>query len=242
MLSLLALKKYDNAAVAAAVLEAFNRVYTPRLLSWRAFGRSALYTICLSTLFLYEAGFLQIFLHYPTDDKFYAIEKCFLVLMGTVLQVCTNIVSDYGSLFPVKRLLASKTIRPSIALWVGPLIGMAVVALCNLIGNAIYTLIMLGSWGFRDGSAEYLSFLQYSLESTISTPLWRVLLAAGMVVHLWLPLFSLSVASLRLLNNLRRAVGWTQWFLKDGRKHPFEAIGYVAAVIVFISSIVVFKL
>jgi hypothetical protein len=48
--------EYDDAAVAKAVLEVFDRVYTKPLRSWRAFGRSALITIVLTIITLYELG------------------------------------------------------------------------------------------------------------------------------------------------------------------------------------------
>jgi hypothetical protein len=32
-------------------------------------------------------------------------------------------------------------------------------------------------------------------------------------------------------------VGRTQWFLKEGKEHPLKAIGYVAAVVVFLGTV-----
>src|SRR5262249_20697079 len=46
---------YDAAAIGRATIEMFDRVYTNRLLSWRAFARSALISTCLAVIFLYEA-------------------------------------------------------------------------------------------------------------------------------------------------------------------------------------------
>jgi hypothetical protein len=68
---------------------------------------------------------------------------------------------------------------------------------------------------------------------------WMPLLLAAFVVHLWLPLFALSVMLLRVLNYFRRAVGAVQWFLKRGREHPLDAIGSVAASLVLIATVVI---
>ena|ERR1700730_1883359 len=47
-------KEYDKAAVAAAIVELFDRVYTRPLLRWRALGRSASITLLLSGILIYE--------------------------------------------------------------------------------------------------------------------------------------------------------------------------------------------
>jgi hypothetical protein len=54
---------------------------------------------------------------------------------------------------------------------------------------------------------------------------------------MWLPLFALCVAMLQVANSLIAAVAKMQWFLKRGRDQPLDAIGFVAAGIVFVVSI-----
>jgi hypothetical protein len=56
----------------------------------------------------------------------------------------------------------------------------------------------------------------------------------AIVVHLWLPLFAVSLLIVRGLNLFRQVAASMQWFLKRGNEHPFEAIGYVAAIITFL--------
>src|SRR4051812_7841799 len=46
-----------------AALEMFNRIYTPQLWSWQACIRSALFTLCMSAIFLYE--------FYAAEDETY---------------------------------------------------------------------------------------------------------------------------------------------------------------------------
>lgn len=60
-----------------------------------------------------------------------------------------------------------------------------------------------------------------------------VLLLPAFAVHLWLPLFALAAISAHAATWGLKAIGWMQWFLKQGQHHPFQAVGLVAAVIVF---------
>jgi hypothetical protein len=54
-----------------------------------------------------------------------------------------------------------------------------------------------------------------------------------LAVHLWLSLPALCIVLRRVLNWHRLGVGVAQWFFKDGKDHPLDAIGYVAAALVF---------
>jgi len=49
-------KDYDKAAVAAAIVEVFDHVYTHPLLTLRAFRRSATITLVIAAIVLYEVG------------------------------------------------------------------------------------------------------------------------------------------------------------------------------------------
>jgi hypothetical protein len=59
----------------------------------------------------------------------------------------------------------------------------------------------------------------------------------AVIVFAWLPLFALGILTARLLTPLSWIVGRTQWFLKEGKEHPLKAIGYVAAVAVFLGTV-----
>jgi hypothetical protein len=59
----------------------------------------------------------------------------------------------------------------------------------------------------------------------------------AMAVFVWLPLFALGIVIARLLTPLSWIVGRAQWFLKEGNEHPLKAIGYVAAVVVFLGAV-----
>ena len=59
----------------------------------------------------------------------------------------------------------------------------------------------------------------------------------ALAVFAWLPLFALGIVIVRLLTPMTWVVGRTQWFLKEGKEHPLKAIGYVAAVVVFLGTV-----
>jgi hypothetical protein len=51
--------KHDKTAVADAMIEIFNRLYTRPLLGWRAFMRSALFTICMTGVFYMSSAYCR---------------------------------------------------------------------------------------------------------------------------------------------------------------------------------------
>ena len=233
--TLLQPKEYNASAVGDAIVEIFDWVYTKHLLSWRAFVRSTLFTLCVTIIVLYETfpgkKDSALYLMWGTD---FQVARDVAISLG--VSIGTNIISDYVSLFAVRRLLIAQRDKPLFALWIGPLTGITIVVLFNLLFSdvALALILFLLAHGLNGSLSHYLNFLYSILEGTFELPEWRGLLAAGLIVHLWLPLFSFCVGLLRGANYLRQAVGWTQWFMKEGPQHPFHAIGCVSAAIVFI--------
>jgi hypothetical protein len=62
----------------------------------------------------------------------------------------------------------------------------------------------------------------------------RVFFSSALVVHSWLLLFAFGVVVVQLLNYFRSATRGVTWFLKRGREHPLEAVGFVGAMAVFL--------
>jgi hypothetical protein len=58
--------QYDKAAVADALVELFDRLYTRPLFGWRAFVRSAVFTMIMTTIFVYE--FFPYTFFFETDE------------------------------------------------------------------------------------------------------------------------------------------------------------------------------
>ena len=67
----------------------------------------------------------------------------------------------------------------------------------------------------------------------LTTGFFLVWALPALAVFVWLLLFALGILTARLLTALSWIVGRTQ-FLKEGKEHPLKAIGYVAAVAVFL--------
>jgi hypothetical protein len=247
VLAFLQPKQYEYGKVADAFLEVFNHIYTPRLLSWRAFARSALFTFIMSAIFLFEAyrGVVPGIkvLHNTEVDPTAGHLTITQEIVAWTFAIGTNIVSDYFSLFAVKGFLASKLTRYRVMPLIGALTGIAIVALINFISIAADALyIAIPSPYPATFAVRYMAAFMAILESTFSDPAWLSLLLAAFVVHLWLPLLSISMGVLRMLNYFRKAVGLTQWFLEDGSSHPFEGIGYVSSTIVFVGTVAAFKI
>jgi hypothetical protein len=233
-------REYDKAAVAHAMVEIFDGLYTQPLLGWRAFLRSACIKLIIMTIFLYEIGFLGQMLHFleashrmrsATLWEFVIYTYTFFISMLLV----TNLACDYVSLFVVRRWLIIAGARPFIALLTGPLVGAVIILFLFYLRFKAWYLI-------QDG-VRYLYFNLDELWGVVTAvflapftshpdPLNLAVLPA-LAVHLWLPLLALCIVLLKALNWLRIAVGKAQWFFKEGKEHPLDAIGYVAATLVF---------
>jgi hypothetical protein len=219
-------KEYDKTAVANAMVELFDRLYTTPLLGWRAFRRSALFTLCMSLIFLYE------FSRISEEELIGFLRSGGLVWIIPISNLLVNILSDYGGLFIIKRFLILGGRRPIIASLLGPLVGITIVFLAFVIMGVLLSMfnVLL--------PVEEFDIVERGLANVV-IPVLKVLVNAAFVVHMWLPLFALCVILLRGLNYFRRAVGRTQWFLKSGREHPLDAIGYVGAGLGFIATVVI---
>jgi hypothetical protein len=62
---------------------------------------------------------------------------------------------------------------------------------------------------------------------------------AALLVHLWLPFFALCVGVLKGMNYLLLATKQVQWFIKRGKDHPLDALGFVATPLVFFGAVAV---
>src|SRR5262249_40271251 len=157
------------------------------LLGWRAFSRSALFTLVVSSVFVYELA----------PWWWWWVLSGLPALIFVAAIISTNIVSDYVSLFVIRRWLAIGRKRPGLSLWIGPVVGacvivalaiardLLVIAFVRPIFNGhqkVYVLAELGSWYFdiRNGAAPWI--------------------LPALAVHLWLPLFGLGVLGARALN------------------------------------------
>jgi hypothetical protein len=203
-------KDYKNEQVASALVEVFDGIYTYPLLRWRAFFRSLLFTTVVSAIYVFEAGRSEI------------------ALSAWLLAFLFNVFTDYLSLFVIRPLLVRSGTKPVIGLALGAVSGAAIVLAANhlrqeslsSVANYYVKLHDLGvivEWGLLVGPLFYA---------------WP-----AMFVFVWLPLLALGILIARLLTPLSWTVARAQWFLKEGKEHPLNAIGYVAAFVVFLGTV-----
>jgi hypothetical protein len=149
--------------------------------------------------------------------------------------VIKNVVSDYCSLFFVRYWLVVAGKKPLfISFLVAPVVGVFGVWLLYITLDVTRYSIMTRSfeWVYPlQGTYQYLTWFQNRNSSNY------FLTVSALVVHLWLPLFALGVIFARGINALRFATTWVQWALKNGSKRPFQAIGILAAAIVFVATV-----
>jgi hypothetical protein len=214
-------REYDKSAIAAAILELFDRVYTYPLFTWRAFLRSSLITLVVLALFMYEFSLS------PFDKAWN-----FRFTERATYGVLSNVISDYVALFAIRRMLYTNRVTPQRAMLLGPLVGIGIVmSVASLFGFPV--LMEKSSTFFTFDTSGWVFGLVWTSNSRFNV-LQNTLTAAAFVVHLWLPFFALCVGLLKGLNYFLLASNTAQWFLKRGMDHPLEAVGFVAAPLMFL--------
>ena len=223
------------------IISAFDRIYTSPLLTFRAFGRSAV----ISTIIWFFAFFLPWlaeFIRNWNPSQFPAeIEMNYTRILafeqGFVLS--TFIVADYVSVLFVRQFLEMARRHPIRASVISSILGTSIVAISFL----VIMVMSLVSMDSVDPSIKMLlsDTLINLVINMIQTLLPRLpfVMRPAFIIHLWLPLFALSSLVVRLIYLIFRAVEWAQWFLKEGDAHPFKAIGIVATIIVFGSAMLI---
>jgi hypothetical protein len=215
---LLKIKDYDSKRLADALVEVFDKLYTYPLLSWRAFLRSTVISIVLFAVCVFESfGFVAV------------IDGDFLLQILPFLAV--NIVCDYCSLFFIRPWLSVCGRFPFIALLGGAVIGFTIVTIGFFLRTALEVLM-----DYDELSALYSlgNISEFGMIILTMLSLW-VFHIPGVIVFVWLPLFALGIFVIRASNPIIAAVRKMQWFIKDGKEHPLEAVGYVAGAAVFIT-------
>lgn len=234
----------NYAQVSAAILEFFDKLYGSQLLSWRSFLRSARFTLIVTIIsaLTIAAAFQETILDH-VDDLEVVSHRWYLAGFALGLSIMSNVVSDYISLFFVRRSLNVNTTSPLLFSFLSAMVGIFVVVLIFL-GRVLFietfldggTMIdILNSvFGFGELTGRIgLSWFAGEYELFV-TEFSKTLLIPAILVHLWLPLLALGVILIKFFNLFLAAVTWTQWFIKQGRNHPLDAIGYVSGVATFI--------
>jgi hypothetical protein len=199
---------------------------------WRAFFRSAAITLFITAIYAYEVKLVTIISE--RDPASINTLPYYFVMIGSMLAI--NVISDYVSLPVARRWLAMAGNRPVFAL----ISSQFIFALVFIIGFllrvtlAVALLLLFSSYYRFYGTPRRMvvdawNLLLYDRDSVVS------LLIPSIIVYMWLPLFGLSILLVRVGERLFPAVRTVQSALKDGDKHPLNAVGYVAAVLVFVA-------
>jgi len=220
---LIASKRISNEKISAIAVEIFDRLYTKPLWGWRAVARSATFTTVITLV-----GFWQIW-----PAMFWLIRVVpSEIQINWAQRLACNYVADYAALFLIRRWLLLGAARPFLASFIGPLIGVAVLLALYVLTDVLRFCIETGTFHpiyFVQGTMNWLRTFGNMDAGGSRT----ALLVPALVINLWLPLFVLGLLLAQLMNYFFQASGWMQWAIKRGRHHPFQAIGYVAAAVVF---------
>lgn len=215
---------YDTRSVSYALINVFERVYGGEsLLTLRALLRSILFTVLITAVFFFEAGILAKIVRRSVETWYGSV---FFVLL------LTNCLADFAALFVIRRVLVIGGTKPVISLLMGAAAGAAIVAL-NYIVIALLTVLYIWMGILRVGREPIDQLIYLSQAHHMQT-----LGAAGLTVNCWLLLFAVSLLAIQTTSYSLRAAKGVQWFLKQGQHHPLQAIGYVAAVIIFFMTLV----
>jgi hypothetical protein len=210
---------YKKADVSRVIVDVFDLLYTRPLWGWRAMLRSAFISLILTIVIAEQ--------FYPTWAMVWRVPELWYF---TTRQFCQNIVSDYFSLFFIRRWLVMAGKRPLFALVSAPLVGAIIVAGC-------YALIDVGTYSIWMGEFHWRYFLEdvFMWDRLIRYEGMRwSLLVPAFAVHLWMPLFALGVLVAQFINSVRMAGRFSQWFFAQGKAHPLRSIGYIAGAATFV--------
>jgi hypothetical protein len=205
----------NNGQIALALVEVFDRIYTYPLLRWHAFLRSLMFTLAVSAIFTYET--------YESQNL--DTESGTLLIWGFSFSV--NVATDFLSLFIIRRRLVSGGSRPVFSLATGTLLGFLVVS-CGALFRVVLYLVDFG----LVGGSEAVTHLMFEPKVLFSSTF--IFALPAMAVFGWLPLLALGILAFRTMASLSWVLAKTQWFLKGGTEHPLRAVGYIAALTVFI--------
>jgi hypothetical protein len=212
------------------IISAFDRIYTSPILRFRAFWRSATISAVIWAI-LIVAPF-SVALAKLWNDQF-SNHLGFVAGIPCIL-LFTTVISDYISLLFVRRFLKLAITHPIRASMISSIVGVVVVIASYLIIVSLF--FTISHWlGVPIQNLNPLEAYEVLGSSTSS----MYFFTAAFIIHLWLPIFGLSLLIVQLVYWLFRAVEGAQGFLKQGDAHPLKAIGIVATIIVFGSAMLV---
>jgi hypothetical protein len=224
--------KYDRTALASALLELFDRIYGRPLLSLRSLVRSSVISMTLTLIY-------WIFFTDLISDVKRLRPQNYVFLYYIPVPLIFNAAADYISLFLVRRWLQIKEHSQFFIITTGALAGISVVLSLYIAREVLATSVMGRHLGMSETEAlstilTYWKDVISDLSRGDTSTFHPLLILPALATHFWLLLLAAAVASVKAANYFLWSVGKMQWFLKEGHKHPLDALGYVAATLVFV--------
>lgn len=220
-------KQYSTLDLGSAILVLFDRIYSVPLLTFRAFKRSALISVTLTSgIFFYVAELL--FSHINIHGK--------ILLSSLVLSI---VASDYLSLFWIRRCLLSAGTKPFASISEAIIYGLAIAIFINGFVAIINQMSIEGVTGIfvriKADIEHIFSDPVAAIPGIISSRLYLALIfMPAMLVNSWTLMLLAGALIIRLIFPLIKMIRWMQWAIKRGDQHPLRAIGAVAAAMVFL--------
>lgn len=230
-----------GSAATDAVVAIFDRIYGPHLFSISSFLRSAAFSIVVAAIFAFECHPAFLVSAPQLSAELLASGKgtATFTVMGIsdaelylAIGAATNILSDYISLFLIRRWLSFASGKPLLALFVGPLLGAFVV-----VGFFVARNFLIGA--LKVPEINLALDLRFHPDGTfVFTPMsiTTFFVIPAIAVYLWLPILAICILFAQALSAFRWTAAKLQWFLKMGQQHPLQAVGYLAAVLMLVAA------
>jgi hypothetical protein len=212
-------ESYRRIDLGKAVIGAFDNLYGTPLFRWKALYRSAILSIL--------AFLLWYLLMLGGEIRYLVLKHEISLVLRTYGQIIIpTIIADYLSLYVIRQCLKVATRSVLLSILISMIFGFLAISIL------VEILLILNDpdvvlW---DSLIKVFDFWQNSLV--------LIGFAPAFLVHLWLPLFLVAA----LINSGSRAffrvAGLAQRFIKHGDEHPFDAIGIVAAILVFVVTMI----
>jgi len=222
---------YRKLDLQSGIVGIFDHIYTSPLLRFRAFARSAAITAVIMIIWWSYLGFITFadLKELTTTPSEWAEAAALLLPIPLA-----NIISDYISLFVVRKFLHKTGKTLLLPLLASAAAGSLIIIVFFSIANVTLEIIT-GAIAFAEAFQVDVSIWHIIFAWVDVVPKGGIVYPA-IIVLLWLPLFMFGALGIRLLQIIRSAIGKTQWFIRDGNKHPIESVGLVAAILVFVAT------
>jgi hypothetical protein len=213
---------------AGAVVDVFDLIYSAPLLHWKAFGRSALFTLVLTAIFIFEVRRSTLIRNLEQSADGFILARAYFATFAV------NALSDYLALFIIRPWLRLAGNAPVLALTAATLLGFLSVGIGTLFRMFVSLMFFPMPLPYPPERAFHEGVPLFRFEDIFTFAVVAVVPAVA--VFMWLPLLAFGILVLRLLKPLSWAVSKVQWFLAEGEKHPLKAVGFIAALTVFVIS------